>query len=109
MAIFYIIGGINHFRIPKFYIKIIPPFLPKPALLNALSGIAEVILGVLLLIPQTSQFAALGIIMLLITVYPANIYHLVSKGAGMNIPQWALWVRLPLQFVFILWAYWHTF
>ena len=108
MAAFYFIAGVNHFRLPKFYNKIVPPFLPNKELINYGAGALEIVLAILLIIPQTSHMAALGVILLLIAVYPANIYHLVSKGAGMNIPQWALWVRLPLQFVFIFWAYWHT-
>ena len=109
MALFYIVAGINHFRVPKFYLRIMPPYLPNPKLLNALSGIAEVVLGVLLLVPATSQWAAWGVIALLIAVYPANIYHYTSKGAGMNISQQALAFRLAFQFVFIAWAWWHTF
>lgn len=109
MSLFYIIAGINHFRQPRFYKRIIPPWLPKHDWINWLSGAAEVILGILLLIPPTRELAAWGVIALLIAVFPANIYHLQQKGAGMKIPIWALWIRLPLQALLILWAYWHTF
>ena len=46
MAVMYILAGINHFRRPRLYLKIIPPYFPKPKLLNALSGFAEIALGV---------------------------------------------------------------
>lgn len=108
MALLYIVAGVNHFRSPKFYIRIIPPILPKPELINWLSGAAEIVLGVLLLIPSTSSLAAWGVILLLIAVFPANIYHLQARGAGMKVPIWALWVRLPIQFLLIWWAYSHT-
>ena len=107
MAIFYVVAGLNHFRTPKFYYRLIPPPLPKKAV-NVLSGAAEVILGVGLLIPAWSHYSAWGIIALLIAVYPANIYHLIQKGAGMKVPIWGLWFRLAFQAVFIAWAYWHT-
>jgi uncharacterized membrane protein len=57
MAVMYILAGINHFRRPRLYLKIIPPYFPKPKLLNALSGFAEIALGVLLCIPATSPYA----------------------------------------------------
>ena len=44
MAFLYIIAGINHFRNPGMYIRIIPPFFSNPKLINILSGAAEIIL-----------------------------------------------------------------
>lgn len=108
MALFYIVAGANHFKNPKLYLRIIPPTLPYPTVLNWLAGAAEIILGILLLIPATSRQAAWGVILLLIAVFPANIYHLIEKGAGMKIPIWALWVRLPLQGLLIFWAFIYT-
>ncbi|MEQ8906954.1 MauE/DoxX family redox-associated membrane protein [Ekhidna sp.] len=104
MAILYIIAGINHFVMPRFYEKIIPPFLGNKKLINWLSGIAEIILGVLLLIPEYTSFAAWGVIALLIAVFPANIYHFM-KGWRKKKLVWVLALRLPLQFVLIWWAY----
>ena len=85
-AIFYIAAGINHFRQPKFYLRIIPPYIPNPKVVNQISGAAEIILGLLLLIPRASKQAAWGIIALLIAIFPANVYHLTSGGTGMKIP-----------------------
>lgn len=107
MAAFYLVAGMNHFRTPKFYHRIIPPGLPKDAV-NMLSGAAEIVLGIGLMIPAVSTWAAWGVIALLIAVYPANIYHLMQRGAGMKVPMWALWFRLVFQFVLLAWAYWHT-
>lgn len=109
MAIFYIYAGVRHFTKPWFFLKIMPPYLPYPKALNYISGAAEILLGILLLIPVTSTLAAWGVIALLIAVFPANIYHLTSKGAGMKFPIWGLWLRLPFQLVFLAWAYWHTY
>lgn len=104
MAILYILAGINHFVNPRFYYKITPPFLKNKPLINVISGGAEILLGIMLF-TSFSSWAAWGIIVLLIAVFPANVYHLQQKGAGMKIPVWALWVRLPMQLILIYWAY----
>lgn len=108
MACFYIFAGAMHFVKPRFFIKIIPPSLPYKEIINFVSGSAEIVLGVMLLIPYYSTYAAWGLIVLLIVVFPANVYHLVSRGAGMKIPLWVLWLRLPMQGVLIWWAYQYT-
>ncbi|MBW1656435.1 MULTISPECIES: DoxX family protein [Flavobacterium] len=105
MAMLYILAGINHFRKPGMYLKIIPPAFKNPKLINILSGAAEIILGILLILPFTRSFAAWGIIALLIAVFPANVYMLQNKKAGFGLPRWILFVRLPLQLVLIYWAY----
>ncbi len=107
-AALYLFAGINHFRQPRFYLRIIPPWVPKPVLMNQISGIAEIALAILLLIPATRSMAAWGIIALLIAVFPANVYHLQKGGAGMKIPIWLLWLRLPLQGLLIWWAWLFT-
>lgn len=104
MAFLYILAGINHFRKPGMYIRIIPPIFKNPKLINILSGIAEIILGILLIIPATTLIAAWGIIALLIAIFPANIYMFQNKKAGFGLPKWILFVRLPLQIVLIYWA-----
>ena len=105
MAFFYFIAGVNHFIMPKFYLKIIPPQLPSPKILNSLSGAAEVLLAILLLFPTTKNVAAWGIILLLIAVFPANIYHYKITKPKLK---WAVLLRLPFQFLFIYWAWLHT-
>lgn len=111
MAILYLYAGISHFTNTKFFLKIVPPALPKHLAIVYLSGVAEIILGVGLLIPMTSRLAAWGVIALLIIVYPANIYMLQARLQGKKfrkIPVWTLWLRLALQFVLVYWAYLHT-
>lgn len=106
MAILYIIAGVNHFIMPRFYEKIVPPPLPEK-FVNQLSGIVEIVLGILLLIPAYTSVAAWGVIALLIAVYPANIYHFM-KGWQKKRSVWVLALRLPLQFLLIWWAYLFT-
>lgn len=106
MAAFYLYAGYAHFKRPWFFYKLTPPMLKKwQEPINVIVGIAEILGAIGLLIPATQSYAAWGIIALLIAVFPANIYHLTSKGAGMKVPMWGLWLRLPIQFVLIAWAY----
>ena len=109
MAAFYIMGGLNHFVLPKFYLRIIPRYIPWHKAVNYVSGAVEILLGVLLLYPPSSRLAAWGIIALLIVVFPANINHLISAKRGRGLPIWALYLRLPFQGVLMLWAWWHTY
>lgn len=105
MAGLYILAGFNHFLNPKIYERIIPPFFRFKKLINKASGLAEILLGIGLLIPSVQHYAAIGLIILLIAIFPANVYHLMQRGAGMKIPVWVLWLRLPLQGVLIWWAW----
>jgi len=107
LATFMIVAGTMHFLNTEFYLTIMPPYLPLPKELVLLSGVAEVLLGVLLLVPQTSRMAAWGIVALLIAVFPANLY-LYQHQDILPAPPVIHLLRLPLQGLFILWAFWHT-
>ena len=107
LAIFMIAAGIMHIVNPAFYLKIMPPYLPLHTELVLVSGICEVLLGILLLVPNCSRLAAWGIIALLIAVFPANVYVYQHQEILPASPIIHL-LRLPLQGLFILWAYWHT-
>lgn len=115
MGFFYIIAGSLHFIIPDFYLKMMPVYLPYHLELVYLSGLIEIFLGLMVMIPKCSRTAAWGIILLLIAVFPANINmamnHIVPSGLqnlSYQTQVIILWGRLPFQFVFILWAYWYT-
>ena len=112
MSIFYINVGIQHFIDPDWFLFIIPPYIKFVGLeLVYISGFFEVLFGILLVIPKYRRLAAYGIILLLIAVYPANIYlalnELPQQELGIN-PFKASWIRLPLQFVLIGIAYLQT-
>ncbi len=108
MAVVYIVAGLNHFRNPKMYLRIIPPYISYPKTANYLSGLAEILLGFGLCISFTTVYSAWGIIVLLIAVFPANIYMTTNKRAGFGLPKWLLLLRLPLQLALIFWAYQYT-
>lgn len=108
MSLFYVVAGVMHFLKTNFYLKIMPPYLPFPLFLVYISGIAEILLGILILIPTIRVFAAWGVIALLIAVFPANIYMAQKGGAEFGAQDWALYLRLPLQGVLIAWAWVYT-
>jgi uncharacterized membrane protein len=108
LALFFVLAGGNHFFNPAFYLHIMPPYLPGHLLLVYLSGFFEIMMGVMLLIPQFTQMAAWGLIALLIAVFPVNIQMAVNHALYPEYNVATLWVRLPLQIVLIGWAYWHT-
>ncbi len=107
-GVLFVAAGVNHFVRPDFYVRIVPPYLPWPRELVLVSGVAEVLLGVLLLIPRTTVLAAWGLIALLIAVFPANLHMALHTGQYPEVPARALWLRLPLQGVLIAWAWWYT-
>lgn len=106
-ATLFIIAGIGHFVAPGFYVRMMPPELPAHHALVILSGVIEIALGILLLVPKTSKFAAWGIIALLITVFPANV-HVYRHQESFPLPALLHLLRLPLQGLLILWAYAYT-
>jgi uncharacterized membrane protein len=105
MAIIYILAGFNHFRSPKIYIKIIPPYLKNPNLINKVTGVLEIIFGIGLCFLQFQSVAAIGIIVLLIGFFATHFYMIQNEKARMRLPLWLLYLRIPLQFLLIFWAY----
>lgn len=104
-AILFISVGILHFTNPGFFVRIVPPILPAPLFLVYLSGFFEIALGILLLVPKFSRFAAFGLIALLIAVFPANIYMALNPQTFTEYNPILLYLRLPIQFLLIFWAY----
>ena len=107
-SIFYVIVGIKHFTDPNYFISIVPPYLPYHLELVYISGVFEVLFGVMILLPKYRYIGSIGLILLLIAVFPANIYLAQSKeaqiaiGASQEIATWSL----PIQGVLIYIAYW---
>jgi len=112
MSIFYVNVGIKHFTDPLWFLHIIPPFLNSIGLeLVYISGFFEIVFGMMLALKKTRKIAAYGLILLLIAVYPANLYLAFYEEPQklINISSFAAsWVRLPIQFIFLGLAYWHS-
>jgi uncharacterized membrane protein len=97
-----------HFLRPAIFLKIMPPWVPRPRFMVYASGFFEILFGVLLLIPASSTLAAWGLILLLIAVFPANLHMALNADQFSRIPKWLLYMRLPLQLVLIGWAWMYT-
>jgi uncharacterized membrane protein len=105
--------GITHFTSPEPFVRIVPAALPAPLLLVWISGVAEIVLGVLLLAPHriALRLARWGLIALLIAVFPANVnmaWNQIQLTPEGTMPVWAMWARLPFQALFVAWAWWVT-
>jgi uncharacterized membrane protein len=107
LAATFIGAGANHFRSESFYTRIVPPSFPNPRLLVQISGIAEIVGGIGILIPPLRRIAGWGLIALLIAVFPANLYMAMqpARAGAMNFPKWALYLRLPLQALLVAWVW----
>jgi uncharacterized membrane protein len=108
MAGLYVLAGVNHFVSPEFYLRIMPDYLPWHLALVYVSGVAEIVLGIAVLIPRLRRLAAWGIIALLLAVFPANVYAATAEIPLIAGDPFWNWVRLPFQGLFILWAWWYT-
>jgi uncharacterized membrane protein len=106
-AVAFIVGGANHFRASAFYRRIVPPPFPNPPLLVAVSGVFEILGGLGLLVNRLRRMAGWGLIALLVAVFPANIHMAMrpEKFADLHLPNWAMWLRLPLQPVMMAWVW----
>jgi uncharacterized membrane protein len=104
LAFFFTAGGIYHFVKPKFYLYMMPPYIPNHKLMVLLSGVTEVICGVGLLFSATQSLSAWGIIAMLIIFFTVHIFMLTSDKFH-KFHKIALWGRIVLPFAFIYWAY----
>jgi len=115
LAALFVGAGVTHFTVPGFYAHMVPPYLPAPWTLVYVSGVCEIVLGVLLLVPATRRLAAWGLVLLLFAVFPANVHMAVNHVGFVDAPAWlpqptplGLWLRLPLQGVLVAWAWTFT-
>jgi len=107
LATLFVASGVLHFAFPALYTKIVPPYLPAASLLVLLSGAAEVLGGVGLLFDSTRRFAAIGLVVLLFAVWPANVQMLLDarQADASRMTEALMWLRLPLQVVLIVWVW----
>lgn len=104
LALFMLYAGIQHFVQPSFYEPFVPDFLPAKRFWVYASGMVELLLGLLLLLPKYTKRAAQGILILMLVFLPIHIWDVFSPHPVIGSHQAAL-IRLPFQFLFIAWAY----
>jgi uncharacterized membrane protein len=107
LGLIFVGAGLNHFATPRHYRRIVPPGWGDPGTLVAVSGVAEVAGGLGVMLPGTRRPAGLGLIALLVAVFPANLHMARNSHEFHRIPRWALYARLPLQ-PLMMWWVWRT-
>jgi uncharacterized membrane protein len=110
--LFYLVAGINHFRSPDSYYRIIPPYIPNPIVVNILAGCFELFFGTMLIFSKTRPFAAWGIMLMLLAFLPVHISMIGNaplKLGDLLVTPFIAWIRLIiLQPLLILWAWWYV-
>ena len=110
MSIAYTYVGVRHFIDPDFFLAIMPNYLSMHLFFVYLTGLMEVVFGLLLAFRKTRKIASYGLIVLLLIVFPANI-HLVESELSQSILEVSkeqTIIRLPFQGLFLILAYWHS-
>jgi uncharacterized membrane protein len=111
LAAFFGFTGVMHFVIPRSYEAIVPPSIAdRKREVVAISGVAEIAGGLAVLHPATRRLGRWWLLALLVAVFPANVHMAVSPeqvdGLDLKkVPRWALWARLPLQPLAMLWVW----
>lgn len=106
LAAAFVFAGVMHFAITGAYMRIMPPWMPLHREMVLLSGVCEIAGGIGLLVPRTRRAAGIGLVLLLIAVFPANVQMLLNARAAhaSALAQGLLWARLPLQLAIIAWV-----
>ncbi|MCW5515422.1 MauE/DoxX family redox-associated membrane protein [Muriicola sp. Z0-33] len=99
-AAFMIYAGVQHLLKPDFYEPFVPSFLPFTTAIIYASGILEILLGVLLLIPKYAKLGAMGLLLLMLIFLPIHIWDVFADSPAIGSQKAAL-IRLPVQFLFI--------
>jgi uncharacterized membrane protein len=110
LAAFFVLAGTMHFLRRRDYEAIVPPYVPHHREAVVISGVAEIAGGLAVVPEPTRRLAGLWLVALLAAVFPANLHMAVNpeqiRGLDLDrIPRWALWARLPLQPLMMVWAW----
>lgn len=107
MAIMLIFTGVSHFYKTQEMVQMMPEFLPNKIQLVYFTGLLEIALAITSLLPRYSKLTSVALILFFLAILPANIigtFKRVELGGMENGPGY-LYFRIPLQLLFIGWAY----
>lgn len=107
---FFVFAGLMHFIKTRWYERIVPPYLPAHRELVYASGVAEIAGGLAAMNPkpEVRRWGSLWSIATLVAVFPANLHmalHPERYEKGIPGGRTALYLRLPIQLLFIAWAW----
>ena len=106
IAVLFVTAGTLHLVRPKFFLRMMPPYVPFHRLVVFASGVAEIVLGTAMLSDRLRAYAGYGLVVLLFAVFPANVHMYQHPELFPRVPRWSLAFRLPLQALLVLWVYW---
>lgn len=107
-SLLYVVSGANHFWHRQFYVHIMPEHYSHPEALVTLSGVAEILGGIGLLIPASRRLSALGLALMLVVFVDVHVFMIRNIERFPEVPRSLLWVRLPLQGLLIAWALYYA-
>jgi uncharacterized membrane protein len=106
--VWFFAGGIGHFALTDYFLRIVPPYVPFPLAAVYVSGVFELIGAMAILMPRTRALAGIGLIVLTICVTPANIYMWMHPQLFRGISETLLGARLFIQVLLIACIWWAT-
>jgi len=109
LALMLFFTGSAHFlRMKEDLVRMTPPWVPRPHAVVTFTGICEILGAVGILVPTVQRAAGLALIVLFVCLFPANVH---AARAGLTFrgkPVTPLWLRVPMQVVFIGVTWWST-
>jgi uncharacterized membrane protein len=110
LAAMFVFTGVAHFapRGKADMTRMVPRIFPHPVLVIFATGVLELLGAVGLAIPKFQCAAAYCLIVLLIAMFPANVKAAREGLTVMGKPATRLWLRVPMQLVFIGLLWWSS-
>ncbi len=109
LAVMLLFTGSAHFTpVKEDLIRMTPQWVPRPRAMVFFTGLCELAGAVGLVVPETRRAAGIALILFFIAVLPANIHAARAKVTLRGRPATPLWLRLPMQILFIVLAWWST-
>ena len=107
LGLVFVAAGTLHFLAPGAYERIMPPYLPLHRELVYLSGALEILGGLGMLCERTRTAAGIGLVLLLLAVWPANLQMPLDRRDAQKPTWWValLWARMPLQLGLMWWVW----
>jgi len=107
LAVMFVFTGIAHFnRMKHDLARMIPPVFPQPLWLVYITSVLELLGAAGLLLPKFRSLAAICLIALLIAMFAANVHAARSGLSLRGKPVTPLWLRTPMQILFIALLWW---
>ena len=108
VCLWFLAGGLGHFVLTDFFVRITPPWVPWPRAVVLASGAVELLLAAALLWPRWRRRAGLALMLLTVAVTPANLHMWLHPAQFPEFPEPLLALRLGVQVLFVGCIWWST-